>query len=94
MPAQLTISDIQRRGNRLYVRFTDGSEVEGTRRELREHCRSILEDSASLELLKAIAISKGLRASADADDADDLDSLIGKTFFFNPRAATNICRVI
>ncbi len=94
MPAQLTISDIQRRGNRLYVRFSDGSEIEGTRRELRQHCQSILDDTQAAELLKAVAIARGLRASADSDDADDLDALIGKTFIFNQRAATNICRMI
>lgn len=94
MPATVTVSDIQRRGNRLYVRFIDGTEIEGTRRELREHCRKIIDDSELTELLRAIAIAKGLRITADADNADDLDTLIGKQFVFNQRAANNICRMI
>ncbi len=51
-------------------------------------------NAQAAELLKAVAIARGLRASADSDDADDLDALIGKTFIFNQRAATNICRMI
>ncbi len=93
MPASVTVSDIQRRGNRLYIRFSDGSEIEGTRRELREHCRRILDDTDLTEIVKSVVIARGLRASADSEDADDLDALIGKTVTFNPRAATNICRI-
>jgi hypothetical protein len=93
MPAQIQVTDILRRGNRLHVRFDGVDDVEGTRRDLREYCRSILNDDAAKEVLKAIAIARGLRLTADSDDADDLDLLIGKTLTFNHRAPLNLCRI-
>jgi hypothetical protein len=77
----------------MYLRFSDNTEIEGTRRELRQHCETILNDAAMNETLKAIAISRGLRLTADGDDADDLDDLIGKTFTFNRKAPQNLLRM-
>ncbi len=93
MAVSLKIEDIQRRGNRLYVRFGGGHEMEGSRRDLREHCQFVLDDNLLMELAKAFVIARGLRASASDDDADDLDSLIGKTITINVRALSNICRI-
>lgn len=93
MPSSVKINDIGRSGNRLYIRFEDGEEIEGTRRELRQHVRDLLSDDDAKRILKLIAIARGLRASADGDDADDLDVLIGKTLTFNRNAPLNILRI-
>lgn len=95
MPASITITGIGRseNGRSIYVRFSDGDEIEGTRRELRQASQQVLSDDAVLPLLKMLAIASGLRASQDGDAADDLDALAGKTFTFNRKAQTNIVRV-
>lgn len=95
MPASVKITSIGRKpdSKTLYVRFDDGDEIEGTRRELRQASRQILDDAAIVPLLKAIAIAIGLRASNDGDDVDDLDSVVGKTITFNRKSVNNIVRV-
>ena len=98
MPASVSITGIGRRtkpdGEQvIYVRFSDGEEIEGTRRELRQHVRQVITDAAAIDLLKAIAISRGLRLDATSDSADDLDPLIGKTLTFTKNAAANIVRI-
>jgi hypothetical protein len=95
MPASIKVTGIGRaeNGRGIYVRFDDGDEIEGTRRELREAARNILSDEAIIPLLKMLAIASGLRASQDGDSVDDLDALVGKTFTFNRKAPANIVRI-
>lgn len=93
MPASLTITGIGRNGNRLYLRFSDNTEIEGTRRELRSQVRDVMDDECVLSLLKALAIARGLRVAADADTADDFDAMVGQTLTFNRRAAQNVLRI-
>lgn len=89
----ITVTSVGRSGRKMYLRFSDNTEIEGTRRELRQHCETILNDLTINETLKAIAIARGLRLTADGDDADDLDELVGKTLTFNRKATANILRI-
>ena len=73
--------------------LTESLEFE-TRRQARESLQSLLDDNAVKDLLRAIVIARGLRATQDGDSADDLDGLENKTITFNLRAAQNIVRIV
>jgi len=94
VPTSIQVTGIGRNGNQLYIRFSDNTETEGTRRELRRQVAHVLDDVTVVEVLKAVAIARGLRVAADADNADDFDAMIGQTFSFNRRATTNVMRVV
>lgn len=94
MASTITVTNVVRKNNRLYIQFSDGDEREGTRKQMREWLQQYISDDESVNILKAIAIARGLRIAADADTADDLDLLIGKTLTFNRGAAQNIVRIV
>lgn len=90
----VTISGIGRSHNKLYIRFSDNTEIEGTRRELRDMVRDVLDDAAMDSILKTIAVARGLRLAANADSADDFDAMVGQTLSFNRRAPQNLLRIV
>ena len=95
MPASVTIDRITREGRKIHVYFKDGTALEfQDRREARQAVANALDDTLAVHLLKMIAVARALRASKTDDDADDLDSLVGKTVSINLAAAQNVVRVV
>jgi hypothetical protein len=66
----------------------------GSRREARQQMQRLLDDEVVKDLLRAIVIARGLRATQDGDTVDDLDALVGKVITINLRAAQNIVRIV
>jgi hypothetical protein len=65
-----------------------------SRREARNSLHSFLDDESVKMLIRAAVTARGLRLTQDGDNADDLDSLVGKVFTFNIRAQQNLLKVI
>ena len=94
MPASITVERVEREGRKIHVYFSDGTSHEfASRRLAREAVDAALRDERAVDLLKMIAVSRGLRVTQDADDADDLDLLTGRTLSFNRNAVQNILRI-
>ena len=94
MPASITVERVEREGRKIHVYFSDGTAHEfSSRRQAREAVDSALRDERAIDLLKLIAVARGLRVTQDADDADDLDLLAGRTLTFNRNAITNLLRI-
>jgi hypothetical protein len=96
MPISVSVTAAKRNGKGgFYVQFSDNTEREyESRRQARQELAGMLNESPEVvEFLKSIAVVRALRATADGDDADDLESLVGRTFTFARKAANNIVRV-
>jgi DNA-binding GntR family transcriptional regulator len=73
MPVSITCIAARKRGSKLYLRYSDKTELEfESRQQAIEYCQTILDDTKARDFLRACMLAKALRQGAAENVVEQL----------------------